>query len=277
MSGASAASGWTGAVALDGDAVALAPARDGLEDLAAAPAQRGLVQPADLGEPLAGLGPALGDLDERRVLQDRGDRAVAALGQALAPLHELARDRALARVERVHAREPPEDRVEVSLVADALQVGAFLARPLEPPDRAQAVLQRFGEREELQHVLARVLELLGAERAAVPAREARGLAQPHVEYLAQQPLVAELGAHAREPGGDLRVEHVVDLAAPQPAQERNVLAAGMQDDLDRRVGEHLGQRRGVERIVGERVQQRDVAALGVVAGQRHLDQAELRR
>ena len=49
----------------------------------------------------------------------------------------------------------------------------------------------------------------------------------------------------------------------------------MQDDLDRRVGEHLGQRRGVERIVGERVQQRDVAALGVVAGQRHLDQAEL--
>ena len=39
----------------------------------------------------------------------------------------------------------------------------------------------------------------------------------------------------------------VNVALPLAAQDRDVLAAGVQHDLDRGVGEHLGQRRGVER------------------------------
>ena len=84
-----------------------------------------------------------------------------------------------------------------------------------------------GGLEQVQDVLARVVELLVAQRARVPAREARALAQAHVEQVVQQRLVADLRAQAREPGGELRVEDVRDLGAPDAAQQRDVLAAGV--------------------------------------------------
>ena len=74
----------------------------------------------------------------------------------------------------------------------------------------------------------------------------------------QQPGVAGLRREAREAGGDLGVEHVRDVGAPLAAQDRDVLAAGVQHDLDRGVGEHRRERRGVEAL--ERVEHDDLAA-----------------
>ena len=85
-------------------------------------------------------GLALGQLDHRRVAQDRADRPVLARGGALAPGGELARDRALARVEPADARQPPPDLLGVALVGRLGDRAALLARPLEPAALDQPLL-----------------------------------------------------------------------------------------------------------------------------------------
>jgi hypothetical protein len=67
--------------------------------------------------------------------------------------------------------------------------------------------------------------------------ERRALAQAHADHLVQQCLVAELGAQAGEPRGDLGVEDAVQLGGPLAAQQGDVLAPGVQDDLDVGVGQ----------------------------------------
>ena len=129
--------------------------------------------------------------------------------------HELAGDRALGGVERVDARQA---------VRRSRRARARRRRPraTRHSSRAQsrrprslsALLQRVGELEQVQDVLARVADLLVAQRPRVPARERRALAQAHAEHLVQQRLVAELGAQAGEAGGDLRVEDVAQLGVP---------------------------------------------------------------
>ena len=109
-------------------------------------------------------------------------------------------------------------------------------------------------------VLARVLELLGRQRPRVPAREARRLGQPDLQHVVEQAEVPGLRGEAGEARRDLRVEDVGDVRRPLAAQDRDVLAAGVQHDLDRRVGEHAGQRREVEPGAGQRVQDRDLLA-----------------
>ena len=72
----------------------------------------------------------------------------------------------------------------------------------------------------------------------------------------QQRLVAELGAQPREAGRELGVEEVGDARLADAAQQRDILAAGVHDDLDLRVGEHAGEGGEVERVV-ERVEHLD--------------------
>ena len=67
-----------------------------------------------------------------------------------------------------------------------------------------------------------------------------------------------------EAGRDLRVEDVRDLGSPDAPQQRHVLARGVQHDLDLGIGEHLGERRRVERL--ERVEQRDPHASRPASG-----------
>ncbi len=80
---------------------------------------------------------------------------------------------------RAHARQPREDRLQVALVAGALQRLALLARPLQSPELAQAPLELVGELEQVHDVLARVGELLARQGPRVPAREARALGDAH--------------------------------------------------------------------------------------------------
>ena len=107
-------------------------------------------------------------------------------------------------------------------------------------------------------VLARVGELLLGQRPRVPAREARGLGDADAQHVVQQPGVAGLGGEAGEARGDLGVEHVGDVGPPLAAQDRHVLAAGVEHDLHGGVGEHGGQRRRVEAL--HRVEHHDLAA-----------------
>ena len=143
----------------------------------------------------------------------------------------------------------------------SLDVGdhaALLARPLQPPAGAQALLDLVGQRQQVLDVLARVGELLLRQRPRVPAREARGLGDADLEHVVQQPGVAGLGREAREAGGDLGVEHVGHVGPPLAAEDRHVLPAGVEHDLHALVGEHLGQRRGIE--ARQRVEHDDLAA-----------------
>jgi hypothetical protein len=58
------------------------------------------------------------------------------------------------------------------------------------------------------------------------------------DHLVQQRLVAELRAQAGEAGRDLGVEDAAQLGRPLAAQQRHVLAPGVDDDLDVGVGQH---------------------------------------
>ena len=116
----------------------------------------------------------------------------------------------------------------------------------------------------MDDVLARVAQLLGGQRALVPARVARGLADAAAEDRAEQVSVAGLGTRADEPGRDLGVEEIVDLRAPGAAEDRDVLAARVEHDLDRGVREQLGERRHVDIL--QRVDQHDSwLAAGTIA------------
>src|SRR5581483_3667557 len=88
-----------------------APTRAGdrIEQLARAAALRARADAADARQVLLGGGPAPCHLDEAGVAQHALNRAVLALGGLLAPLHELARDRAGGGVQAAHARQPLED------------------------------------------------------------------------------------------------------------------------------------------------------------------------
>ena len=116
---------------------------------------------------------------------------------------------ALGGLERVDARQAVEDRsrARARRRRPPATRHSSSAQSRRPRSRRR-VLQRVGELEQVQDVLARVADLLLAQRPRVPARERRALAQAHADHLVQQRLVAELRAQPGEPGGDLGVEDV---------------------------------------------------------------------
>ena len=217
---------------------------------------------ADLAELLRAPRPPLGELHQRRVAQHAADRAVLGGGGALAPGRELARLGPLAGAEPRDPRQPAPRLLGVALVGGGGDREALLARPLEPPALAQPALQLVGQRQQVLDVLAGVADLLGRERARVPAGERRRLREPDPQHVVQQPGVAGLGAEAGEAGRDLRVEHVRERRVPRAAQDRDVLAAGVQHDLDRRVGEHGGERRRITDAALERIEHDHLARRG---------------
>ena len=79
-----------------------------------------------------------------------------------------------------------------------LEPPALLERPLEPAGLAQAALELVGQLQQVGDVLGGVAELLGSQRARIPARVARGLADAQPEHGADQVAVAGLGALADE-------------------------------------------------------------------------------
>ena len=267
------------ALALDGDRLALAPARDRLEDRLAAAAQR---------RPRAGRGSGARRsmvCGRRLAISTSGGVGAARWAPAgprsavrLAPAHELAGDGALGGVQRVDARQAVEDRVELALVGGAPPARGTPRAPTRAArGRSSRSLQRVGELEQVQDVLARVARPAPSlSGRAVPARELRALAQPHADHLVQQRLVAELRAQARRSPRRPACRRCCVISVCQSApQQRDVLAPGVQDDLDVGVGEHLGQRRRVERLASSGSSTVD-RTLAVGSSTRDLDEAQQR-
>ena len=125
-------------------------------------------------------------------------------------------------------------------------------------------------------VVGGVLELLGAERAAVPAREALASLELDAQHLADERLVSLLVAETEEARRDLRVEHVRDVCVPAAPQDPHVLTTGVHHNLDRRVGEHLRERLGVELVLDRVEHLGPHAAGGVRVGHRDLREAKER-
>src|SRR6185437_4341050 len=88
-----------------GDRRRIAATLDGLEDRVAPALDRRRVQSPDLLESARAGRPALGQLDERGVGNDRADGTVQVRRCALAPGRQALRDGARARVELADARQ----------------------------------------------------------------------------------------------------------------------------------------------------------------------------
>ena len=274
-SGASAGSRADGSSA-ERRRLARLAALDRREQRVAAAVERLRRQAADLLEPALVGRRAARELDERLVGQHRPRRAVRAARLVLAPLGELEGHAARGLAQPAEPGEALVGAARVALVAHLLERARLLASPLEPAPLREAPLELVAEREQHAGVVGRVLELLRRQRAPVPAREALAPAQPNLQDLADERLVALLVAEAEEAGGHLGVEDVAHLGVERPAQDRHVLAPGVHHDLDRRVGEHARQRREV-RVALERVDHLGPdAVLGIRVGHRDLHQAEQR-
>ena len=194
------------------------------------------MDPADLLERADVRRVALGELDERRIAEHGADRAVLLGRGALAPGRQLARHRAGPRVELPDARKPLPGGVGVALVGGGLEAPALLAGPIEAAGLLEAALNLVGELEQVGDVLGGVAQLLGGQRPRVPARVARGLPDPAPSIVAEQVAVTGLRARAANPAASWVSKMFVDLRGPRAAEDRDVLAAGVEHDLDRRVG-----------------------------------------
>ena len=114
-----------------------------------------------------------------------------------------------------------------SSVASAIATHSSRAHSSRPRSTSRA-LDVVGQRQQVLDVAARVADLLVGQRPRVPAREARGLRQPDPQHVVQQAVVARLRGEAGEARRDLRVEDVRERRLPLAAQDRDVLAAGVQ-------------------------------------------------
>ena len=132
---------------------------------------------------------------------------------ALAPVDELARDRALAGSSEL-TRGRRANSASGSRSSDTSSRARHSSRAHPSRPRRPAPLQGVAELEEVQDVLAGVLDLLGAERAASQRVKLALLRRRTPSGLVQQRLVAQLRAQAGEAGGDLRVEEVPHLGPP---------------------------------------------------------------
>ena len=168
-------------------------------------------------------GLAAGDLHDRRVGEDPAHVAILALGDLLPPPRQLERHGSRLSLEVGHPGQPPKDLVGVALVARLLQRAGLLPRPLQAPALLEPLAQRSGQRQQVLHVRAGVGKLLVGQRPPVPARERRRLRHGRAQELPEQRLVARLHAGSHERRGDLGVEQVPRLQAPDALHERDVL------------------------------------------------------
>ena len=255
---------------------ALAASGDRGQDQVAAPVQQLWRQAADLLKAVPVSRRAAGELHERLVGQHGARRAVRAARLLLAPLDELARDRARRVAEPAEPGQLLVGAIGVALVAHVLERARLLARPFEPATLFQAPFELLAERQQEARVIARVLELLRRERAPVPLREALAAPQLHPQHLPDERLVALLVPEAEEACRHLRVEHVRDLGVPAAAKDRHVLAPCVHQHLDAGVGEDASERGEVE-LALERVEHLGTDfALGIRIRHGHLHQTEQR-
>ena len=210
--------------------------------------ERGVDAP-DLAERLDVTWVALGELEQRRVLQHLADGAILVGGGALAPGCQPLRHGPRLRFELAHPGQPLPHGLRVPLVGGRLQPPAFLHGPVEAARAGQSLLDHVRQLQQVGHVLGRVAQLLAGQRPRVPAGVAGGLAHTQAEHRAEQVAVAGLGALADEAGGDLGVEDVGQMCLPGTAQDRHVLAPGVQHDLHLGVRQQLRQRAHIDAAV----------------------------
>src|SRR4029077_17218428 len=181
-------------------------------------------------------------LAQHRIVEDPAARAVVLQGITLAPRGERAREALTCRVERAQAFQTQPGSLgrngECALVGERREL---LAEPREPSETLELLLQACRERQQITHVIERVLDLLRRQRAARPV----GARVRFVELLSEKPPhrfgIAHLRRQPGETCGDLGVEH--RLREPGHRQHpREILTRGMHDLQPPVRDEHLRER-----------------------------------
>jgi hypothetical protein len=142
----------------------------------------------------------------------------------------------------------------------AVELHLFLD-PLRSTPLGEHFFQSIRDLVQIEHVVQRVLHLGIAQRAPAPVRGALSLFQVHVQHPAHEIGVADLLSHADQRSRDLRVEEVAgDLAAALVPEDLQILAAGVEEDPDFRVGNQIPER--FEILDPERVDEHRPVARG---------------
>ena len=217
---------------------------------------------ADAGQRVVGRGADAGHLDQRRILDHPGGRQIAAASLDLAPGGQLAQHGELAGREApapLHLA-PGLTRIGRRVAAVGRAPGDLGQRPVQAAGLLEARLQLVPQRLQPAHVVARVDELRGGQRPALPVGERLVVVGRHLQRVAQQPLQAGRRRQPDEAGHHLRVADAGGARAVVQTEGEHVGGRGVHQDLDGGVGDQLGDR--LERRSGERIDQHDVAVDG---------------
>jgi chorismate mutase len=141
-------------------------------------------------------------------------------------------------------------------------------RPAVAAALDESTLELVNERCEVAHIVGRVLELRGLERAAAPVGERLVVVQAHLQHGVEQPVEARASGQADEAGGDLRVVDVGRHRAEVQAEGDQISGRRVHQLLHGGIGDQLAER--LERRALKWVDQPDRLA------DSHLHEAQLR-
>ncbi len=207
-----------------------------------------------------------GDLVDRLVLDDPPARLVAGLGGALAPGGHGLEHGDVFRSMPPRLQPPPGVLRRHVIVGRIDEARHFLFDPGEAPFPLQPLAQHRVELRQVDDIAGGVVELGLRQRPPAPVREPTALVDVDAEELPHEGVIGDLLAEAGGHGRDLGVEQRMGNDA-QVIEDFHVLAAGMEDLLDLRVGHQIEERLEVQPL-GHGVDHRgDIGARG-------LDQAE---
>ncbi len=172
------------------------------------------------------------NLDDCGVRQHLLNRLVLAVGALLSPDHQRVSGCPLVSAEGVDFWQLGEDQINVALVGRLFQWKALLASPVKSPALIEALLENRRHLAQMENITARISLLLLAQWAGVPVRKAGALVELHLEQVTEQGLVADLRSQAGKGSRDLGVEAIARMGVPESPQQRDVLAASVDNDLD---------------------------------------------
>ena len=212
------------------------------------------LQAAHAARLIGGLRPPPGQLDQRRVAHQPGDRAC----RAAAPRARARRRSPPARPAARRAACPgPATRRQAwsgswtTAAPGPNRRSISSAAQRQPAQPAEPLGQRVGGRQQVAHVVGGVLDLGRRQRALRPVGEALGVVQLDADALVQHALQRQRAAEPGEPGRQLDVEDRGRLDAEVQAEAGQVGRRARASRLSPRVGDQLGdrlQRGALERI-----------------------------
>ncbi len=193
---------------------------------------------------------------EHLVLEQRARRHVVLAGQTVAHCDQLPQHGQLPRIQCLSAAHLRVLAFDVEAVESRVfKLCALLPGPLRVFQRLQSLVDSGLDGRQVSHVVRSVAQVTGRQRSVIPMGERHPLAQVDTDQLLDQIPQRHWIGLAGEARGDLGIEDVGRRTLKSAKHRLEVLPAGVDNGLKRRVRNRLPEHGQIQ--VFERVDQGD--------------------